>query len=129
MVPQGYDFTPFFEAIENYSEVIHHNKYYNNYTYHKAIFLMNIAKHLDNGFLILKEDERLASPLGCIFYSYYKERNDIIEYIDLQQENLQVVVGNTKFISECAPFGESQNPDLNDYADNVDTLKFLNNLS
>lgn len=128
MVPENYNFNRFFEALEPFNELVHHNKYYNNYTYHKAIFLMNIAQHLDNGFLILKEDEKLSSPLGCLFYSVYKERNDIIEYLDVNRESIQIVIGNPKFINECIPFGQSQNPELDDYADNVDTLRFLNQL-
>ncbi|MFM9943822.1 MAG: acyl-CoA reductase [Bacteroidia bacterium] len=128
LVPENYDFNRFFEALESFNELLNHNKYYNNYTYHKAIFLMNIAPHLDNGFLIVKEDEKLSSPLGCLFYSIYKERNDIIEYIDMHKEAIQIVIGDPKFIHECNPFGQSQNPALNDYADDLDTLHFLNQL-
>lgn len=128
MVPENYDFQRFFEALEKYKESVNHNKYYNNYTYHKALFLMNIAPHFDNGFLILKEDEKIASPLGCIFYSVYKERNDILEFIDLNRENIQIVIGNPNFIKECISFGQSQNPKIDNYADDMDTMKFLNQL-
>lgn len=128
MVPENYDFQRFFEALEKYKESVNHNKYYNNYTYHKALFLMNIAPHFDNDFLILKEDEKIASPLGCIFYSVYKERNDILEFIDLNRENIQIVIGNPNFIKECISFGQSQNPKIDDYADDMDTMKFLNQL-
>ena len=126
LVPENYNFNTFFEAIEPYNTYVNHNKFYNNYTYHKAIFLMNIEKHLDNGFLLLKEDNKLASPLGCLFYSFYKDHNDVIEYIDRNKESIQVVIGNTDFINECVPYGQSQNPKLTDYADDVDTLEFLN---
>ena len=126
LVSENYNFNTFFEAIEPYNTYVNHNKYYNNYTYHKAIFLMNIEKHLDNGFLLLKEDNKLASPLGCLFYTFYKDHNDIIEYIDRNKESIQVVIGNTDFINECVPYGQSQNPKLTDYADDVDTLEFLN---
>jgi len=128
LVPEQYNFNQFFEGIESYHTYSNHNKYYNNYTYHKAIFLMNIAPHLDNGFLILKEDDRLHSPLGTLYFSYYKERNDIIEYIDQHKDDIQIVVGHSGYIADCIPFGKSQNPDLSDYADDKDTLQFLNQL-
>ncbi len=128
MVPENYDFQRFFEALEKYKTSVNHNKYYNNYTYHKALFLMNIAQHFDNGFLLLKEDEKIASPLGCIFYSVYKDRNDILEFIDQNRESIQIVIGNPNFIKECIIFGQSQNPKIDDYADDMDTLKFLNQL-
>ena len=59
---------------------------------------MNIEKHLDNGFLLLKEDDKISSPLGCMFFSYYKDHNDVIEYIDQNKEKIQVVMGNPDFI-------------------------------
>ena len=127
-VPEKYNFKTFFEAMEIYNASINHTKYYNNYTYHKALFLMNMEPHLDNGFLLLKEDDRLHSPLGCIFFSYYKERNEIIEYIDQLKESIQIVVGNPNYISECVPFGQSQYPKINEYADEIDTMHFLNHL-
>ena len=64
--------------------------------------------------------------MGCLFYTFYKDHNDIIEYIDRNKESIQVVIGNTDFINECVPYGQSQNPKLTDYADDVDTLEFLN---
>jgi hypothetical protein len=44
-VPKGYTFD---EAIFEYQDVIHYQKYANNYDYNKAVFLM--SKLLDNGF-------------------------------------------------------------------------------
>lgn len=128
LVPDQYDFTSFFDAIESFNEVIHHNKYNNNYTYHKAIFLMNLNLHLDSGFLILKEDERLASPLGCLYFSFYKNRNEVLEFIDQHSGEIQAVIGNPSFLPECIAFGESQNPALNEYADGIDTMLFLNQI-
>lgn len=128
MVPEEYNFNRFFEALESYKDYGNHDKYFNNYTYHKAIFLMNIVPHLDNGFLLVKEDDKLSSPLGTLFTTPYKERNDIIEYLDKNRESIQIVIGNPEFIKEYIPFGQSQNPNLYEYADDIDTMKFLNQL-
>jgi hypothetical protein len=52
-VPKGYT-DAFFEAIFEYQDVIHYQKYANNYDYNKAVFLMSNFKLLDNGFNLKK---------------------------------------------------------------------------
>jgi len=54
-VPEGYSFNPFFEAIESYSNLMEHNKYMNNYDYHRALFLLDGIPFLTNNFLIVRE--------------------------------------------------------------------------
>jgi hypothetical protein len=120
-VPMGYDFTLFFENIESHKDLIHHNKYANNYTYHKAIFLMNLTKHLDNGFLIVKSDEAIASPLSSIFYQEYDKMEDVNTLLENRKEEIQCVVGK---LNGYIPFGKAQSPELSDYADGVDTMAF-----
>ena len=70
-VPKAYSFDAFFDAIFEYQDVIHYEKYANNYDYNKAVFLMSNYKLLDNGFLTLKEDSSHASPISSVFYEYY----------------------------------------------------------
>ncbi|RVU02670.1 acyl-CoA reductase [Mucilaginibacter limnophilus] len=127
LVPHGYDFTPFFEAIEPYNDIANHNKYHNNYDYNKSIYLVNRDKHLDNGFLLLKEDERLASPLAVLFYEYYDDIISAERKINSQADKIQCVVstGPLQVNSQVVSFGQSQQPGLADYADGVDTMKFL----
>lgn len=121
-VPEGYDFIPFFEQINAYVGSIDHHKYANNYTYHKSIFLMNMTPHLDNGFLLVKEDQAVASPLSVLFYEQYANTEMLNRRLVEQQEQIQCVVGKT---AGYIPFGKAQYPDLWDYADGVDTLHFL----
>ncbi|MBA4134953.1 MAG: acyl-CoA reductase [Flavobacterium sp.] len=123
-VPKDYDFQPFFKAIYEYKDVIFYEKYSNNYDYNKAVFLMSNFKLLDNEFLTLKEDSSYASPISSVFYEYY----DDLEQIKLRLENdkgqIQCVVSNG-LTPNSIPFGKTQQPELWDYADNVDTLQFL----
>lgn len=130
LVPEGYDFTPFFEAIESFYPVGNHHKFHNNYDYNKAIYLVNRDKHLDNGFLLLKEDERLTSPLAVLFYQYYKMLDSALETLTNRAEDIQCVVSEmqVKIDSQVVPFGQSQYPKLWDYADGIDTMQFLSNL-
>ena len=34
-------------------------------------------KFTENGFIILKEEKKLGSPIGCLYYEYYEEIKDI----------------------------------------------------
>jgi hypothetical protein len=130
LVPHGYDFIPFFEAIEEYNPVGDHHKFHNNYDYNKAIYLVNQDKHLDNGFLLIKEDERLASPLAVTFYQYYNTLDSAVEILNNRSEEIQCVVSQMQLEikSQVVPFGQSQYPQLWDYADGIDTMQFLSNL-
>lgn len=126
-VPQGYDPVPFYEGIESFNEVINHHKYANNYTYHKALFLMNLDKHLDNNFLLLKKDERIASPLGVMFYEEYEDIETLKQLLDSKRDEIQCIVSKTAF-PNALPLGRAQHPELWDYADGIDTMKFLSSL-
>ncbi|MCD0469029.1 acyl-CoA reductase [Flavobacterium sp. JAS] len=123
-VPKGYTFDAFFEAIFKYQDVIHYEKYANNYDYNKAVFLMSNFKLLDNGFLTLKEDPSYASPISSVFYEFYENIEDLQARLKADAEQIQCIVSND-LIENSIPFGQTQNPQLWDYADNVDTITFL----
>ena len=123
-VPQNYDFDKFFKAIYPYQDIINGNKYANNYDYNKAVYLMSNYKLLENGFLMLKEDESYSSPIATLFYETYSALEDIKQRLSADVEKIQCVVANGIMEKEIG-FGQSQNPKLNDYADDVDTIEFL----
>ena len=123
-VPIGYSFNAFFEAIFEYQDIIHYEKYANNYDYNKAVFLMSNFKLLDNGFLTIKEDESYASPISSIFYEYYDSIEDLQIQLQSKKEQIQCIVSDN-LVKNSINFGQTQKPNLWDYADNVDTLSFL----
>ena len=130
LVPAGYDFVPFFEAIEPHQPVINHHKYNNNYDYNKSIYLVNGDNHFDNGFLLLKEDVRLTSPLAVVFFEYYENLQAAEDRLNEMAEAVQCIVTTApvKVVDQVVGFGKSQQPSLWDYADRVNTLAFLNGL-
>ncbi|MDN3580420.1 acyl-CoA reductase [Mucilaginibacter flavus] len=130
LVPKDYNFNFFFESIEHYKTIIHHHKYNNNYDYNKSIYLVNSVKHLDNGFLMVTEYERLASPLSVVYFSYYDDLASAQKTLQDQSENIQCIVSNKSINvpNQVVPFGQSQQPALWDYADGIDTMEFLANL-
>ena len=123
-VPKGYSFNAFFEAIFEYQDVIHYEKYANNYDYNKAVFLMSNFKLLDNGFLTIKEDSSYASPISSIFYEFYDAVEDLQIRLQTENEQIQCIVSND-LVENSIAFGQTQKPNLWDYADNVDTISFL----
>ena len=127
LVPSGYNFTPFFEGIEPHQPIINHHKYNNNYDYNKSIYLVNGDKHLDNGFLLVKEDERMASSLAVLYFEYYDSPADAQTRLAALANDIQCVVckPGTDVGMATVGFGKSQQPALWDYADGVDTLAFL----
>ncbi len=123
-VPKGYDFEPFFKAMFSYGDIIHQHKYANNYDYNKAVYLMSNFKILDNGFLVLKEEASLSSPISVLFYSYYDSEETLWKELDALKEHIQCVVSNQDRDGDVG-FGNTQKPRLKDYADGVDTMAFL----
>lgn len=123
-VPKGYDFTKFFEAIFAYKDIIEYEKYANNYDYNKAVFLMSNFKLRDNGFLTLKEDPGYASPISSVFYEFYDDLDQVKSRLKNETDQIQCVVSGN-LTDDSIAFGQTQKPQLWDYADNVDTMDFL----
>lgn len=122
-IHKEFDLDRFFGAIVNYSDVINHNKYVNNYDYYKAIFLMNQEKLIENGFLLTKESNELFAPVGVLYRDYFDEIQEVEKFISENKDEIQIVVGKNYI-----PFGKAQNPSLTDYADGIDTVDFLTKL-
>lgn len=129
-IPEDYDIKNFFEPIEGFKDIINHFKYNNNYDYNKSIYLVNLKHHYDNGFLLLTEGESLSSPLAVLYYETYTNLEQVEELLKAKAEDIQCVISNAalKLKTPVLSFGQSQSPKLWDYADNVNTVAFLNSL-
>ncbi|QQT25162.1 acyl-CoA reductase [Sphingobacterium spiritivorum] len=127
LIPKDYDVAHLFEGIASFEAIQHHYKYVNNYDYNKSLYLINRDKHYDNGFVLLKEDSRTASPLAVVFYEEYDNITDAENYLNQHAEQIQCVTSSLDLQINIPLFrlGGSQCPALNDYADGVNTLEFL----
>jgi len=123
-IPKEYDFANFYEAIYEYNTVINTNKYANNYDYNKAVYLMSDFNLRDNNFLLLKEDNSYGSPIGVLYFEYYNNVKELKEKLNDDNKQLQCIVSDAS-IPKAIPFGSTQHPSLNDYADGIDTIEFL----
>jgi hypothetical protein len=133
-LPHGFDLDRLFGVWVEWSHLGEHNKYANNYDYHKALWLLNQDDILENGFFLMKEDEKWVSPVGALFYEFYEDVRDIEQRINQNRDALQCVLSRqgARLLNVNAPvltLGTSQCPEPWDYADEVDTMKFLFELS
>ncbi|NER16738.1 acyl-CoA reductase [Spongiivirga citrea] len=123
-VPKGYDFDALFKGVYHQSAIIETAKYANNYDYNKAVYIMSQFDILENGFLMIKEDESCSSPIATLFYETYKDTNELKERLKNDEDQIQCIVSKGFTDSEIT-FGQTQCPELNDYADGEDTIEFL----
>ncbi|HOF20866.1 MAG TPA: aldehyde dehydrogenase [Bacteroidales bacterium] len=119
-LPEGYDIRDIISVWHEFSSAGNHNKYAGNYDFHKAVFLVNRQEFTDTGFLLLKEDNSLSSPVSVLHYSFYKTAEELQSWISTRKDKIQCITGHGH-----VPFGRSQMPALWDYADGVDTIEFL----
>ena len=129
MVPKDLDLKEFLKALQPWEAIQHHAKYFNNYEYHKAILLVEKIDHLDNGFLLLKEDVSIHCPVGMLHFVRYSDEAELHELLSEQEEQIQCVVSKMDLKVLTVAFGKTQEPGLGDYADGVDTMKFLAGLN
>lgn len=124
-VPEEYTFIKLLDAWTPYLEISNHHKYANNYDYQKSILLINQTPFLDNGFVLLTESSNLVSPISVLFYERYIDQIDLQEKLQSHADKLQCIVSANGWYPNSVPFGKAQQPDVWDYADNMDTMKFL----
>lgn len=123
-VPRDYDFDQLFKAVYKHKEIVNYNKYANNYDYNKAVYLMSLFDIKDNGFLMLKEDESYASPIASLFYEFYDDLKTLKSKLNQESNKIQCITSELN-INDSVKFGQTQVPKLWNYADNIDTVKFL----
>jgi hypothetical protein len=124
-VPKNYDFIPFLDACQQWSTINDNHKYFNNYEYNKAIFLVNSTPHFDAGNLLLTENSGLASAVSVLHYETYSDRGELGKQLEMLNDQIQCIVAKDGLFTSGVSFGKSQEPKLWDYADGVDTVEFL----
>lgn len=124
-IPKEMTLNHIYEAIEPWKKVADNVKYGNNYDYNRSIFLLKSILHLDNGFLLAIETEELVSAIAVFYYEKYNSIEEVKQRLKEQKEKIQCVVAKEGVIDNSVPFGFAQQPGPWEYADGVDTMKFL----
>jgi len=126
-VPQDYHFLNLLDLWVSFKKVADNFKYHNNYEYNKSIYLVNGVNYLDTGFLLLTESEALTSPISVLYYQQYQNLTEVDQYLTQNQDKIQCVV-SSQSSRNFIPFGQTQVPDISDYADGIDVMRFLSSL-
>jgi hypothetical protein len=154
-VPENYDFLSLLQAFRKYNYLSQLSKYKHNYDYQLTLLILNKKTYMSNESILLTEDPSQFSPISVLHYHHYRPGDPLPAALSAGTPDIQCVVGSKELISSIMgtpdlptianpnvlstanqtilpfsliPFGQAQQPRLDDYADGVDTLKFLGNL-
>jgi hypothetical protein len=120
-VPEGYDFGPLLDALKKYDYLMDLHKYKHNYDYVLTLNMMNRQEYMTNGAIVLSPNTSPFSGISNLNYAYYKDLDTLVNSLD--PDTLQVITGHG-----FTPFGQAQCPKFTDFADGVDTMKFMRQL-
>ena len=76
----------------------------------------------------MREEDNLHSPLAVIHFNRYENLDALKMELESKQDQIQCIVASPTSGLSNIDFGNSQNPGPADYADQIDTMKFLANL-
>jgi hypothetical protein len=127
-VPLGYDFDPLLHVFHEWKQLQNHTKWKNNFDYNYALTTLNKESFHLTGPLMVLEQAQIPSRIGTLHFEYYDDKDQLLEQLTAQREEIQLIVAPPDFFDADLPlftFGEAQQPALRDYADGVDTLAFL----
>ena len=122
-VPVGYDFQMLLDTLKKYGYYFEFHKYKHNYDYQLALQMMGRKYYMTNDSIILVEEPSIFSPVSQVNYEFYSDKESLLKDLTAN-ESIQCIVGEG-FVD----FGAAQKPRLTDYADGIDTMKFVNGLS
>jgi hypothetical protein len=132
-VPENYDFENLLPVFDRYKSHRDHNKYNNNYDFQLALFLLNKVMYMTNGSVLLVPNESPFAAISVLHYEVYSDKKELISKLkenqDLQCITTKPDVSENDAMAGIKAFGENQVPLLTDYADGIDTMKFLSDLS
>ena len=92
----------------------------------QPIWEMNKVPFLTNNFIMLKEDETLHAPTATVHIERYSDNKDLQKKVNaLDTKKIQCISSDNIDIKGAINLGQCQQPNLWDYADNIDTIAFL----
>ena len=86
----------------------------------RAMLTIEGAEFWDAGAFIMRRGEDFAQSLAVVTLREYSDIEEVKKWIEENTEHIQCVVSRSDI-----PFGRAQYPELTDYADGVDTMRFL----
>jgi hypothetical protein len=130
-VPENYDFLNLLRAFRKYNYLSQLAKYKHNYDYQLTLLILNKKIYMSNESILLTLNESPFSPISVLHYTYYRPGDPLPPTLSGDHRDIQAIVGHRNFAAAnpVIPFGQAQQPGLEDYADGIDTLNFVRNLA
>ena len=115
--PEGYDITlPHPPAVNT--------KLRRNIAAMRALYTIQQRRFMDYGAFLMVEGKEFATSLALVVVQRYSDIEDVRAWLSEHRNHIQCVVSHLD-IESCVAFGEAQHPTLWEYADGIDTMKFL----
>jgi hypothetical protein len=135
-VPENYNFLPLLQAFRKYNYLSRLAKYKHNYDYQLTLLILNKKTYMSNESILLTENDSPFSPISVLHYMFYRPGDTPPATLAGDHPDIQCLVSRKNFAASILPFGQdslipfgrAQQPRLEDYADGIDTLKFLRDL-
>jgi hypothetical protein len=128
-VPSNYDFDPLLEVLHDWRTLQNHTKWKNNFDYNYALTTLNKENLYLSGPLMIVENDQIASRIATLHFSRYDDVAALEKELRSRREEIQLIAAPEGFLSlPSFRFGCAQRPGLDDYADGVDTMEFLQTL-
>jgi hypothetical protein len=115
-VPEDYNFEALLASLKRYDFVLDNHKYKHNFDYQLALLMMTRQYYMNTGSILLSENPSPFAAISQIHYQFYTPG----KLPTFNLEEIQCVVGKGGL-----KLGSLQAPQLDQYADGVDTLAFL----
>ena len=133
-LPRGYDISRLIAAWQPYSALLQHNRYANHCLYQQAMHAAAGEDVTFCEFLLLKPEKALHSPIGVLHYETYEDEKEVHDSLCSAADQFQAIYTwppsspTQGQLESSEAFGTAQQPALDTYADNIDTMAFLSKL-
>ncbi len=115
------------KAVTEFNWMLGNRFYANNISFQKARLKTLETPFNEAGPLLFIESNSLNSPIGVLNFEVYTDIESVNKKLKFEKENIQCIINKKN--KNALPLGESQRPKLDEYADGVDTMKFLVTIS
>lgn len=90
----------------------------------RALLTMRGVELVDAGGFLIVKGENFSESTAIVTHREYSDFSEVLMWLDEHRDTIQCVVSHAP-IEHSVAFGRAQYPTLADYADGVDTMRFL----
>ena len=125
-LPADFDPAVLLQSMHKHSETMEHRGYSDCYRYQRAVSELSDEEYLCNGFVIMKERPLSFSSIATLNFTKYENENEVQTLLSGHENEIQCIVGHGDYLGKSVPFGQTQRPELSDFADGIDTVQWIN---